>query len=144
MAAVSGSEDSAARAPIFRSIIDIFLPEKELKKQVMSIVTDSTPLESPKDPDKDNVFAIYKLIADANQTSELRKKYLAGNFGYGHAKQELLGLLIDTFKKERETFQYLMNHPDELNKKLEEGEGRAREMAARTMDRVRRKLGFRN
>lgn len=136
--------DGQKMSKSYGNIIDIFLPEKELKKQVMSIVTDSTPLESPKDPDKDNVFAIYKLIADANQTSELRKKYLAGNFGYGHAKQELLGLLIDTFKKERETFQYLMSHPDELNKQLEEGEARAREMAARTMDRVRRKLGFRN
>ncbi len=136
--------DGQKMSKSYGNIIDIFLPEKELKKQVMSIVTDSTPLESPKDPDKDNVFAIYKLIADANQTLELRKKYLAGNFGYGHAKQELLGLLIDTFKKEREAFQYLMSHPDELNKKLEEGEARAREMAAVTMERVRRKLGFRD
>lgn len=136
--------DGQKMSKSYGNIIDIFLPEKELKKQVMSIVTDSTPLESPKDPDRDNVFAIYKLIADANQTLELRKKYLAGNFGYGHAKQELLGLLIETFKKERETFQYLMSHPDELNKKLEEGEAKAREMAAVTMERVRRKLGFRD
>lgn len=124
------------------NIIDIFLPEKELKKQVMSIVTDSTPIEAPKNPDKDNVFAIYKLIASAGQTEELRKKYLAGNFGYGHAKQELLGLLTEKFKQERETFQYLMSHPDELNKKLEEGEGRARIIARDVLNRVRLKLGY--
>ncbi|HWA34237.1 MAG TPA: tryptophan--tRNA ligase [Cyclobacteriaceae bacterium] len=134
--------DGQKMSKSYGNIIDIFLPEKELKKQVMSIVTDSTPLESPKDPDKDNVFAIYKLIASADQTLTLRQKYLAGNFGYGHAKQELLGLLVDTFKKERDTFQHLMSNPAELNAILEEGESRAREMAAGTMSRVRRKLGF--
>ncbi len=134
--------DGQKMSKSYGNIIDIFLPEKELKKQVMSIVTDSTPLESPKDPDKDNVFAIYKLIASADQTLALRQKYLAGNFGYGHAKQELLGLLIDTFKKEREVFQHLMSNPGELNALLEEGESRAREMAGVTLDRVRKKLGF--
>ena len=88
------------------------------------------------------IFAIYKLVASASQTEDLRKKYLAGNFGYGHAKQELLNVLIETFKKQRETFQYLMEHPDELNKKLEEGEGRARIIAREVLGRVRSKLGF--
>ncbi len=134
--------DGQKMSKSYGNIIDIFLPEKELKKQVMSIVTDSTPLESPKDPDKDNVFAIYKLIASPDQTLALRQKYLAGNFGYGHAKQELLGLLVDTFKKERETFQHLMSNPAELNSILEEGEVKAREMASRTLERVRKKLGF--
>ena len=126
------------------NIIDIFLSEKELKKQVMSIVTDSTPIEVPKNPDKDNVFAIYKLVAAPAQTEELRKKYLAGNFGYGHAKQELLGLLIDKFNKERESFQHLMAHPDELENKLAEGEQRARVIAGDVLIRVRKKLGFRD
>lgn len=136
--------DGQKMSKSYGNIIDIFLPEKELKKQVMSIVTDSAPMEAPKNPDKDNVFAIYKLIATPTQTEDFREKYLAGNFGYGHAKQELLGLLIDTYKKERETFQHLMAHPDELEEKLVDGEQRARLMAGKVLERVRKKLGFRD
>ena len=99
-------------------------------------------MEAPKNPDKDNVFAIYKLIATAEQTASLREKYLAGNFGYGHAKQELLTLLVESFRKQRETFQHLMTHPVELNKILEEGETRARLIANKVLDRVRKKLGY--
>ena len=127
----------------YNNIIDIFKPEKELKKQVMSIVTDSTPMEDPKDPDNDKIFSIYKLVASTEQTLELAKKYRAGNFGYGHAKQELLGLLIDKYKKERETFQYLMANTDELEKILADGEERARVIASGVLDRVRKKLSFR-
>ncbi len=134
--------DGQKMSKSYGNIIDIFLPEKELKKQVLSIVTDSTPLESPKNPDKDNVFAIYKLVATPQQTEALHKKYLEGNFGYGHAKQELLGLLIDTYKKERDTFQYLMVHQDELERKLADGEVRARKTALAVLSRVREKLGF--
>ena len=134
--------DGQKMSKSYNNILDIFLSEKELKKQVMSIVTDSTPMEAPKNPDTDNVFAIYKLVASAGQTEELRKKYVAGNFGYGHAKQELLTLLIEHFRKERETFQYLMAHTDELDQRLEEGEERARVIAREVLERVRRKLGF--
>ncbi len=134
--------DGQKMSKSYNNIIDIFLPEKELKIQVMSIVTDSTPLEAPKNPDTDAVFAIYKLVASAEQTEQLRKKYLGGNFGYGHAKQELLEVLIDNFKKEREAFQYLMSNPEELEKKLEEGEARARVIAHGVLDRVRKKLGY--
>src|SRR5688572_27180628 len=81
--------DGQKMSKSYGNIIDIFLPEKELKTQVMSIVTDSTPLEAPKNPDTDNVFAIYSLLATPEQKEGLRKKYQAGNFGYGHAKQEL-------------------------------------------------------
>ena len=84
------------------NIINIFLPEKELKKQVMSIETDSTPLEEPKNPDTCKVFTIYSLIATEDKTQALREKYLAGNFGYGHAKTELLNLILETYAKERE------------------------------------------
>jgi tryptophanyl-tRNA synthetase len=86
------------------NIINIFLPEKELKKQVMSIESDSKTLEEPKDPETDKTFAIYQLIATPEQTEELRAKYLAGNFGYGHAKKELLDLILTRFEKERELF----------------------------------------
>ena len=82
------------------NIINIFLPEKELKKQVMSIETDSTPLEEPKNPDTCKVFTIYSLIATEDKTQALREKYLAGNFGYGHAKSELLTLILETYAKE--------------------------------------------
>lgn len=124
------------------NIIDILVDEKQLKKQVMSIVTDSTPMEAPKNPDSDTVFAIYKLVASAEQTAELRKKYLAGNFGYGHAKQELLGLLIDKYKTERAQFQHLMSNPEELIRQLELGEAKAREIIRGVVRRVREKLGF--
>lgn len=124
------------------NIIDILGDEKQLKKQVMSIVTDSTPMEAPKNPDTDTVFAIYRLVATPEQTAALRNKYLAGNFGYGHAKQELLTLLIDKYKTERSTFQHLMSNPQELNQRLEEGEAKAREIIRDVVSRVRVKLGF--
>ena len=124
------------------NILDVLGDEKTLKKQVMSIVTDSTPMEAPKNPDKDNVFAIYRLVATPEQTAELRKKYLAGNFGYGHAKNELLAVLIDKYKDERARFQHLMAHPQEINQQLEQGEEKARAIIRAVVSRVRAKLGF--
>lgn len=135
--------DGQKMSKSYHNIIDVFLPEKELKKQVMSIVTDSTPLESPKNPDTDNVFAIYKLLATPAQTETLRQKYLAGNFGYGHAKQELLALIMDHFKNEREKFQYLLSNPDELERILQRGESRARKIAQSVLTRVREHVGIR-
>jgi tryptophanyl-tRNA synthetase len=134
--------DGQKMSKSYGNIIDIFLSEKELKKQVMSIVTDSTPMEAPKDPSKDNVFALYKLVATPEQTESLRQRYLAGNFGYGHAKQELLSVLTERYKQERERFQYLMAHPEELERILEDGENRARIVAREVLSRVRGKLGF--
>lgn len=135
--------DGLKMSKSYGNIIDIFLPDKELRKQVLSIVTDSTPLEAPKDPDKDTVFAIYKLIAGEAETASLRKKYLAGNYGYGHAKQELYEMILARYAKEREAFNFYMSNPPELNNKLEKGEARAREIAHRVLDRVRKKLGYR-
>ncbi|MFC7347470.1 tryptophan--tRNA ligase [Chryseobacterium zhengzhouense] len=123
------------------NIINIFLPEKELKKQVMSIESDSKTLEEPKDPSTDKTFAIYELIATAEQTEELRAKYLAGNFGYGHAKMELLQLILTRFEKERELFSYYMNNLDELEAKLQEGAAKTRVIATETIKRVRESLG---
>ena len=124
------------------NIINIFLPEKQLKKQVMSIETDSTPLEEPKNPDTDKVFAIYSLIATPEQTAELRTKYLAGNYGYGHAKKELLELILIRFEKERELFNYYMNNLPELEQKLQEGAEKTRKIATETLKRVRANLGM--
>lgn len=123
------------------NIINIFLPEKQLKKQIMSIETDSTPLEEPKNPDTCKVFSIYSLIADETQTVDLRKKYLAGNFGYGHAKTELLNLILDKFSKERETFNYFIENPAELEEKLKHGAEKTRPIAQETLARVRERLG---
>lgn len=135
--------DGQKMSKSYGNIVDIFLPEKELKKQVMSIITDSTPLEAPKNPDTDNVFAIYQLIASDAETQALREKYLAGNFGYGHAKQALLTLILDKYAAQREAFNFFMNNPNELEQRLQQGEQRARIIAAEVLDRVRKKLGFR-
>lgn len=123
------------------NIINIFLPEKELKKQVMSIETDSKALEDPKDPETDKVFAIYELIATPEQTEDLRAKYLAGNFGYGHAKNALLALILERFSKERELFSYYLNNLDELEAKLQEGAAKTKMIAKETITRVRESLG---
>lgn len=124
------------------NIINIFLPEKQLKKQVMSIETDSTPLEEPKNPDTCKVFAIYSLLANETQISEMRAKYLGGNYGYGHAKTELLNLILENFKTEREKFNYYLNNLDELDAKLKEGAEKTRKIAAATLKRVRESLGM--
>lgn len=134
--------DGQKMSKSYNNFIDIFLPDKELRKQVMTIVTDSTPIEQPKNPDTDNVFAIYKLIASAEQTESLRAKYLAGNYGYGHAKQELFELITTTYSKERELFNFFMSNPEELERKLTAGEERARKVALAVLKRVRQKLGF--
>lgn len=124
------------------NIINIFLPEKELKKQVIGIETDSKSLEEPKDPETDKVFALYELIATAEQTEVLRQKYLAGNFGYGHAKNELLSLILTKYAKERELFSYYMNNLPELEEKLQEGAEKTRKIATETLKRVRANLGM--
>ena len=135
--------DGQKMSKSYGNIIDIFLPDKELLKQIKTIKTDSTPMESPKNPEVDNVFAIYSLLATAEEKESLRKKYLAGNYGYGHAKQELYDLIIKKFSKEREAFNYYMSNVSELEKKLEIGEDKARIIAYDVLARVRKKLGFR-
>jgi tryptophanyl-tRNA synthetase len=133
--------DGQKMSKSYGNIIDIFLPEKELKKQVMSIVTDSTPMEAPKNPDKDNVFAIYKLIATPEQTETIREKYLAGNFGYGHAKQALLELILEKYKSEREAYNQYMKG-DHLEKVLSGCEEKATVIATEVINKVRKKVGF--
>lgn len=134
--------DGQKMSKSYGNIIDIFLPDKELKKQVLSIVTDSTPLEAPKNPDTDNVFAIYSLLATEEQKDQMRKKYLGGNYGYGHAKQELFQLITTKFAAEREAFNFYMSNPAELDRKLEQGEAKARVIAREVLARVRKKLGY--
>jgi tryptophanyl-tRNA synthetase len=134
--------DGQKMSKSYNNYIDIFLPEKDLKKVVMNIVTDSTPLEQPKNPDSCNVFALYKLLAGENQVAEMRKKYLAGNYGYGHAKTALFEVIMEKFKQERQSFNKLMSDKSLLEQKLQEGAEKARDVAQRVLKRVRSKLGF--
>lgn len=108
----------------------------------MSIETDSTPLEDPKNPDTDKVFAIYSLIASPEQTEKMRQNYLGGNYGYGHAKKELLELILTKFQTEREQFDYYMNNLSELESKLQEGAEKTRKIAFETLKRTRASLGM--
>ncbi len=126
------------------NIINIFLPEKKLRKQIMKIVTDSTPMEAPKNPDTDNVFALYKLLASHEQTEALRQKYLAGNFGYGHAKQALYELILDKFAEPRKRYDYFMNHKEEIDQALSQGAEKAKVVANEVLNRTRKQLGFKS
>jgi tryptophanyl-tRNA synthetase len=134
--------DGQKMSKSYNNFINIFLPEKELLKVVKSIVTDSTPLESPKDPDSDNVYAIYKLLGSESEVNDLRSKYLAGGFGYGHAKQALYDLIMQKFEGARKQFDKLMNDESELERQLERGENKAREIARGVLERVREKVGY--
>ncbi len=124
------------------NFINIFLPEKQLRKQVMSIETDSTPLEDPKNPDTDNVFALYKLLATPEQVEEMRQNYLNGGYGYGHAKQALYEVILEKYADARIRFDELMNDKATLDVFLENGALKARVVAQKVLKRTRTKLGL--
>lgn len=124
------------------NFIDIFLPEKELKKQVMGIVTDSKGLEEPKDPDTCNVFKLYELLAEPADVAIMRANYTNGGFGYGHAKTALLQLILDKFASNRATYNHYMTHLDELETILQLGAEKARAVARPVLARVREKMGY--
>ncbi|MEM6764346.1 MAG: tryptophan--tRNA ligase [Bacteroidota bacterium] len=124
--------------------IVIFQPDKKLKKQVMKIVTDSTPMEDPKNPDTCNVFALYKLLANEQQVAQMRKNYEGGNYGYGHAKTALLDLVKEIFKEERERYTYYMENKHLIDEELQKGSDRARKVAASVLNRLRERLGYKN
>ncbi|MEM8927744.1 MAG: tryptophan--tRNA ligase [Bacteroidota bacterium] len=124
------------------NIINIFQPDKKLRKQIMGIVTDSTPMEDPKDPGRDNIFALYKILASQEQIEEMSANYLAGNYGYGHAKQALFEVLLDKFEAPREKFDYYMNHLNEVDEALAIGAEKARKVADDVLTRVRQKVGY--
>ena len=134
--------DGRKMSKSYGNFIDVFLPEKALKKQVMSIVTDSTPLEEPKNPDTCNVFALYKLLANDAQVVQMRQNYEGGNYGYGHAKNALLGLILETFATERQRFDQLMANTNAIDEALVIGANKARPVAEATINRVRALLGF--
>jgi tryptophanyl-tRNA synthetase len=122
--------------------INIFLPDKKLRKKIMSIQTDSKELEDPKDPDTCNVFALYKLLANDTQIAEMRSNYVNGGYGYGHAKQALFELICDVFKTEREKYNHFMENPDEVEQILIVGAEKARTIASDVLKRVRKRVGY--
>ncbi|TDD99593.1 tryptophan--tRNA ligase [Flavobacterium cellulosilyticum] len=124
------------------NIINIFLDDKALRKQIMSIETDSTPLEEPKNPATCNAFAIYSLLGTPEQIEAMRANYLGGNYGYGHAKQALFELILEKFKTEREKYNYYINNLPEIDALLKIGADKATVVANGVLARVRTKLGY--
>lgn len=124
------------------NIINIFLPEKKLRKQIMGIQTDSTPLEDPKDPDTCNLFALYKMVASPSEISKMRTNYEAGGYGYGHAKQAFYELVLSVFSEERKRYNYYMENLNEVDKALELGASKAKIVADSVLSRVRTKVGY--
>lgn len=124
------------------NFINIFQGDKALKKQVMSIQTDSTPLEEPKNPDACNVFAIYKLVASPDEAAEMRKNYEAGGYGYGHAKKALLETLMNRFEEERRRFEHFMENRGEIDQALQVGAEKASKIANKVLKRVRCEMGY--
>jgi tryptophanyl-tRNA synthetase len=134
--------DGQKMSKSYGNYIAVFAPAKELKQRIMAIKTDSKPLEAPKDPDGDNVFALYKLFATPAQQHELAEKYRAGNFGYGHAKLALLELAEAHFAPQRQRYEELMADPAELERILHKGALRARHVAEGVIARVREATGL--
>ena len=134
--------DGRKMSKSYGNVVDVFLPKKQLKKQIMGIQTDSTPLEDPKDPNTCNVFALYKLLATEDQAKQLAVQYRGGNFGYGHAKTALLELILENFGSAREKFDHYIENPEEVFSALKMGAEKARPIAQATLNRVRNKLGF--
>jgi len=134
--------DGAKMSKSKDNIIDIFLADKKLRKQVMSIETDSTPMEEPKNPDTCNVFALYKLLATSEEIKAMRANYEGGNYGYGHAKQALFEVIIEKFETVRERYSYYMNNLNEVDKILAIGAAKASVTANDVLTRVRTKLGY--
>ncbi|MEN8765100.1 MAG: tryptophan--tRNA ligase [Wenyingzhuangia sp.] len=124
------------------NIIDIFLEDKKLRKQVMKIETDSTPLEDPKNPETCNLFALYKILATDKQIEQMRSNYEGGNYGYGHAKQAFYELLLDTFSEQRSKYNYYMKNLHEIDKALAIGANKAQAVANSVLERVRSKIGY--
>lgn len=124
------------------NIINVFLPAKKLRKEVMKIVTDSTPLEEPKNPDTCNVFALYKLLASESELSEMRSNYVNGGYGFGHAKQALYEKIEEQFGPIREKYDLLMADKSGIDAELAKGAEKARAVAQQTLARVRKVCGY--
>ena len=125
-----------------RNVIDIFQTDKALRKQIMSIQTDSAALEAPKQWSNCNSFAIYKLLASDSKIAEMKVNYEAGGYGYGHAKQELFELICEQFSEQRKLYAYYMDNLEEIDQALEIGAKKAAKVANGVLDRIRGKIGY--
>ena len=134
--------DGTKMSKSYNNYIDIFLPEKQLNKVIKSIISDSTALEAPKNPDTDVTFKLYSLVAEPSEIEEMRQNYLNGGYGYGHAKQALFQKIWTKFEKEREIFNFYMEDELALEQKLKQGEEKVEEIARKTIQEVREVLGF--
>jgi len=134
--------DGTKMSKSYNNYINIFLSEKPLLKAIKSIISDSTTLEEPKSPDSDVTFKLFSLVAEPGEIEGMRQQYLAGGFGYGHAKQALFEVLWKKFEKEREIFNYYMANEEALEAKLRHGEAKASEIAEKTINDVREVLGY--
>ena len=134
--------DGQKMSKSYHNYIDIFVPENELKKVVKKIVSDSTALEEPKDPDTDITFKLYSLVASESDTAAMRQLYLKGGYGYGHAKQALFECLLEKFAEPRRIFNHYMENRQELETILVAGEAKARTIAQETIAKVRNVLGY--
>lgn len=124
------------------NIINLFLPDKQLRKQIMKIKTDSTPLEDPKDWSICNLFALYRLVAKDAQIEEMKANYEKGGYGYGYAKQAFFELLIEKYATERKRYNYYINNLSEIDKALAIGAKKASQVANEVLQRVRAKTGY--
>ena len=134
--------DGEKMSKSYGNTIDIFLPEKELRKQIMRIRTDSRPLEEPKVPESCLVYKLFSLTAPPEDTQKMASRYKAGGYGYGEAKEELWQQLLDRFSKERQAYSYYIQHPQEIEEQLQASEVRASLLAQETLKKVRSVLGF--
>jgi tryptophanyl-tRNA synthetase len=134
--------DGQKMSKSYHNTINPFLPEKDLKKTIMAIKTDSIPIEQPKNPDQCTVFGLYNVLTEEVQAAALRKKYLTGGYGYGHAKKELLALILEQFDAERKRFHAYMQDVAAIEQQLAIGEAKARDIATQTLEKVRTKLGY--
>ena len=134
--------DGQKMSKSYNNIINIFLDDKKLRKQIMSIQTDSLGLEDKKDPSNCNVFKIYQLLASEEDSFKMAEKYKAGNYGYGHAKQELFELICNKFSTQRESYNHLMSNTDIIEEELNEGAKKAALIADKVIKRVRNNIGY--
>ena len=141
--AVIPGTDGQKMSKSYNNTIELFGNEKAIRKKIMSIPTDSTPMEDPKDPDKCNIFALFKLFSNEQQVADLAAKYRAGNFGYGHAKQALFEAYMDYFAPMRRRREELEKEPGYIDEVLRKGAEKANAVAAQTMDEVYRAVGLR-
>ncbi|MEQ9454504.1 MAG: tryptophan--tRNA ligase [Phycisphaeraceae bacterium] len=143
-AAVLPGIDGQKMSKSYDNTIDPFMDEKPLRKRIMKIVSDATPLEDPKDPETDTTFQVFRAIAgeDDPLTADLAARYRAGGLGYGHTKQELFELILESFSEARQRRGELMNDPGYVEQVLKDGAKRARAKAREVLDRARSAVGL--